>query len=128
MRIASTGTVTFACDVEFGSMTIFNGSAAGTKTITTSAVTLQATSQYGGGNTGNLSLVSGIIQGNGGIGFVDVVLWMYGGSTPTVIASQTTGSPAGRTYSISASANLQLTMASGTYFVSSNTFRQSYTN
>ena len=122
------GSGRFIGNLEFGSMTIFNGNALGTRTVTTSPVTLQTTSQFGGGNTGNLSLVSGIIQGNGGIGFIDIVLWMYGGSTPTVISSQTTGGPAGRTYSISASANLQLTMASGTYFVSSNTFRQSYTN
>ena len=122
------GSGRFIGNLEFGSMTIFNGNALGTRTVTTSPVTLQTTSQFGGGNTGNLTLVSGIIQGNGGIGFIDIVLWMYGGSTPTVISSQTTGGPAGRTYSISASANLQLTMASGTYFVSSNTFRQSYTN
>jgi len=122
------GNVYIASNLNFGSMTIFNGNTVGNRTITTTPVTLQTTDQLGGGNTGNLSIVSGIASGNGGIAFVDIVLWMYGGTTPTVISSQTTGAAVGRTYSISSSANLQLDMASGTYVVSSNTFRQSYTN
>jgi hypothetical protein len=120
MRVKSDGTI------DYGSMRNYNGGAP--KSVSTSPVTIQTTDQYGGGNSGNLTIVSGIVTGNGGIGFVDLVLWMYGGGAPTVISSQTTGSPASRTYTISSSANLQLSMGSSTYFVSSNNFRQSYTN
>lgn len=92
----------------------------------TTATTIATIDQPGGGNCGALTLVSGVKSGNGSIAFIDVVLWMYGGGAPTVISSQTQGSPATRTYTVSASANLQLAMSANTYIVGTTTFRQAY--
>ena len=125
-KLQVTGSAFISGDVNYGSSKYTNGGAA--ISVSTSAVTIVTTDQYGGGNTGNFTIVNGILSGNGGRAFTDVVLWMYAGSAPVVVSTQFTGVVAARNYTISGSANLQLTMGSGTYFVQSNNLRQAYTN
>ena len=70
--------------------------------------------QYGG-----LAVVSGYLDGNNTVSFIDLILTVNNG-TVVVVSSNTRNSPAARTYSI-ATRNIQVAMASGTYKVTATT-------
>jgi len=124
MRIASNGDVTISSTnpllMNNSSTKLFGG---GQKTVST-ITTIITADQPGSGNSGNLTLVNGVKQGNGTIMFTDVVLFGFSGSS-TVISSTTTNSPAGRTYSVS-TGDLRLAMAADTYIVQATALRQGY--
>jgi|694.fasta_scaffold95673_3 hypothetical protein len=72
-------------------------------------------------NSAYLTLVAGAKSTDSNTQFSDLVLWYGGGNAPTVISSQTRGSPAARTYTVGTSnfQTLLVNMSADTYNVSS---------
>jgi len=92
--------------------------------VSTSATTIFTATDVGSVQSGVLLIVNGVLSGTGA-NFTDIVLYMKGSATANVISSSILGTPAARVYSV-VSADLRLTMASGTYAVGCVGFNQGY--